>query len=711
MGSPGDQNGHAYVCGVDIGGTFTDAVVLDPEGRLHVGKRSSTPPNFEQGFFDALEVAAASAGLSLEEVLTRSSHLIHGTTVATNSMVELKGAKVGLLTTRGHRDVLPMMRTIGRVKGRSVEEIVKLSASRKPDPIVPRALIEEVDERVDSRGEVVVELDEAGARDAIQRLLDEGVEAIAISFLWSFLNPAHELRVRELAEELAPATFVTASSQLVPKWGEYERTAAVAINAFVGPSTAEYVKRLTGRLTAYGYAGPLYLVECAGGVLPSAAAAADPVLLLGSGPVGGVVAAAQLQSARCFGDVIVTDMGGTSFDVGLAVNGVPRYSPTSVVNQYEFFISTVDVESIGAGGGSIIWVDELSDALRVGPRSSGAQPGPACYGRGGTEPTVSDANLVLGYLNPEYFLGGELGLDVEAARRALDTVGGPLGMSAEETAVAATRVIDHQMADLIRKLTIERGEHPRDFAVFACGGAGGLHATQFTALLGATKAVIPLGDTASVWSALGAAASDLLYVRERSLIRLAPFDPAELQAAYGELEARARESLEADGVAPERIEISRFADLKYGGQVNVVEAPVADGELDAAALAKAGDDFEAAYERIFGKGAGHRDAGIELTEVRIRAVGRQATPDLATTEAGPAAPAAVAAAGRRRAWDAVAGEFTEFDVWRGSELRSGNRISGPAIVELAETTVVIHGVDSLEVDEYGNFVCEREGAA
>jgi N-methylhydantoinase A len=708
MGNPGDGSEQAYVCGVDIGGTFTDAVVLDPEGRLHIGKRSSTPPNFEQGFFDALEVAAASAGLSLEETLARSSHLIHGTTVATNAMVELKGARVGLITTRGHRDVLPMMRTIGRVKGRSVEEIVKLSASRKPEPIVPRALIEEVDERVDSRGEVVVELDEDGARMAIQSLLDKGAEAIAISFLWSFLNPAHELRVRELAEELAPGCFVTASSQLVPKWGEYERTAAVAINAFVGPATAAYVNRLTDRLAEYGYERPLYLVECAGGVLPSAAAATDPVLLLGSGPVGGVVAAAQLKSARRFGDVIVTDMGGTSFDVGLAVGGVPRYSPTSIVNQYEYFISTVDVESIGSGGGSIIWVDELSDAIRVGPRSAGALPGPACYGRGGTEPTVSDANLVLGYLNPAYFLGGELDLDLDAARRALETVGAPLGMSAEETAVAATRVIDHQMADLIRKLTIERGEHPRDFAVFACGGAGGLHAAQFTALLGSTKAVIPLGDTASVWSALGAAASDLLYVHERSLIRLAPFDPAELIAAYGELEARARERLEADGVAPEQIEISRFADLKYGGQVNVVEAPVAAGDLDEAALAKAGDDFEAAYERIFGKGAGHREAGIELTEVRIRAVGRQAKPELATSETESEQPAGAAAAGKRRAWDAVAGAFAEFDVWRGGELRTGNRIAGPAIVELAETTVVLHGRDHLEVDEYGNFVCERE---
>ena len=698
----------SYVCGVDIGGTFTDAVVLDQEGRIHLGKRSSTPPNFEQGFFDALEAAGEAAGVGLPELLAQTTHLLHGTTVATNAMVELKGAKVGLITTRGHRDVLPMMRSIGRVKGRSVEEIVRLGASRKPRPIVPRSMIEEVDERIDSRGEVVVELDRDGAADAVRRLLDAGAEAIAISFLWSFINPDHELAVRRLVEELAPGTFVTTSSELVPKWGEYERTAAVAINAFVGPLTAAYLNQMTSRLVELGYERPLYLVECAGGVLPADAAAEDPVLLLGSGPVGGVAAAAQLESAREFGDVIVTDMGGTSFDVGLVVDGRPRYANTSIVNQYEFFIPIVDVESIGSGGGSLVWVDEVSGALRVGPHSAGALPGPACYGRGGTEPAISDANLLLGYLNPEFFLGGVLDLDPEAARAALEKVGGRLGMSAEETAVSASRVINHQMADLIRKLTIERGFHPRDFSIFSCGGAAGLHALEYTALLGAPRVVVPLGDTASVWSALGAASSDLLYVRERSLIRMAPFDAEEIAATFAELEAGARERLREDGVEDAEIEIGRFADLKYGGQVNVVETPLEGGAVDAALLERLGADFEAAYERLYGKGAGHRKAGIEMTEVRIRAIGRQPKPALARELEGDPEPPDAARAGARRAWDMVGEEFTEFDVWRGAPLRAGNVIRGPAIVELAETTIVLHRPDRLSVDRFGNFVCERE---
>jgi N-methylhydantoinase A len=569
-------------------------------------------------------------------------------------------------------------------------------------------MIEEVDERIDSKGEVVVELDEEGARAAIRRLQEAGAEAFAISFLWSFINPVHELRVRGLVEEIAPSAFVSTSSELVPKWGEYERTAAVAINAFIGPATADYLNGMSTRLSQLGYDRPLYLVESAGGVLPADAAAKDPLLLLGSGPVGGVAAAAQLESAKEFGDIIVTDMGGTSFDVGLVVDGRPRYANTSIVNQYEFFIPIVDVESIGSGGGSIIWIDNVSGALRVGPRSAGARPGPACYGRGGTEPTISDANLVLGYLNPEFFLGGVLDLDAEAAVGALKSVGAPLGMSAEEAAVAATRIVNHQMADLIRKLTIERGFHPRDFSIFSCGGAAGLHAMEYTALLGSPRAVVPLGDTASVWSALGAASSDLLYVRERSLIRMAPFDPAELTQSFGELEESARERLRVDGVAEEDTEITRFADLKYGGQVNAVETPVGSGTIDVALLERLGDDFEAGYERLYGKGAGHRKAGIEMTEIRIRAIGRQPKPDLARDLRSDLSPAGDALVGVRRAWDMVGNAFVDFDVWRGSQLRAGNVVRGPAIVELAETTVVVHGADRLTVDQFGNFVCERE---
>jgi N-methylhydantoinase A len=700
-----------YVCGIDIGGTFTDAVVIDDEGLVHVGKRSSTPPHFEDGFFDALGAAGEAAGVGLSELLAQTTHLIHGTTVATNAMVQQEGAKVGLITTRGHRDVLPMMRSIGRVKGRAVDEIVRLSASRKPKPIVPRSLIEEVDERVDRSGGVVVALDEQGVREAALRFKDAGVEAVAICFLWSFLHPDHELTARSIVEEVLPDAFVTTSAELVPKWGEYERTAAVAINAFVGPITAAYVSRIRERLAEHGYGNELYIMECAGGVLPAGQATAVPLLLLGSGPVGGVTACAQLESARTFGDIIATDMGGTSFDVGLVVDGAPRYAPTSVVNQYEFFIPVVDVQSIGSGGGSLIRSDAVRGTLRVGPESAGAQPGPVCYGRGGTEATVTDANVVLGYINPDYFLGGVLDLDEAGASRALAEAGRPLGMDALETAVAATRIVNHQMADLIRKITIERGFHPRDFTIFSCGGAAGLHATQYSRFLGARRVVAPLASTASVWSALGAASADLLYVHEQSLIRRSPLDPQELSTAFAALEERARRRLAADGVADDDVVIQRSADMKYGAQVNVVEAPVQGGTLTRDSLARLADAFEEAYERLFGKGAGLATAGIELQEIRIRAVGRQPKPTLARQEAEVGPPPEAARAGRRQAWDAVGEARCDFDVWRGAGLTVGSQITGPAIVELAETTFVLHSGEQLLVDPYSNLVCDFGGAA
>jgi N-methylhydantoinase A len=696
----------SFLCGVDIGGTFTDAVVLDPDGLVHVGKRSSTPPDFAVGFFDALEAAGAAGGVKLPELLEQTSHLIHGTTVATNVMVQRAGAKVGLITTRGHGDTLLVMRAIGRVKGRSIEEVVRLSASRKPDPIVPRALIEEIDERVDCNGEVVVELDERGAREAIARLRAAGVEAIAISFLWSFLNPEHERRVRALVEETAPGLFVSASCDLIPKWGEYERTAAVAVNAYVGPSSAAYIESLRARLAESGYAGPLHMLGSTGGVLPAESAVTRPVLLLGSGPVAGVTASAQLESAKAFGDVIHTDMGGTSFDVGLVVDGVPGHAETTVVDQYEIFTPVVEVQSIGSGGGSIVWVEPNSDTLRVGPASAGAIPGPACYGRGATAPTVTDANLVLGYLNPEYFLGGGMALDSFAAHRALGAVGDAVGMSTIEAAVAAIEIVNHQMGDLIRRISIERGRHPRDFTVFCCGGAAGLHATRYTRLLGSRRAVIPLGASSSVWSALGAAASDLLYVEQRSLIRAEPLPPADLVGAFGSLEGQARQQLHRDGVADADIRIERTADLKYAAQVNVVETTVELGDLEAGSTAALRTAFATRYERLYGPGSGMSDGGLELTGVRIRAVGIQPKPALARFEDVGEVPAAAARVGSRSAWDATGGGFAEFEVWLGEELAPGNRVDGPAIVELPSTTVVLHAEDSLLADSFGNLVCD-----
>ena len=403
-------------------------------------------------------------------------------------------------------------------------------------------------ERVDCKGDVVVELNEEEAERSIRRLVAKRVEAIAICFLWSFKHPAHERRVKAMVEELAPGVFVCCSVDLVPRWGEYERTAATVINAYLGPVTASYMDRVGRRVGGAGLATPVQVMQCGGGVVPASEAARKPLLTLDSGPVAGVLASQFLGEVLGQKNVIATDMGGTSFDVGLVHDGAPVASYQSVVNQYEYFVPRIDIRSIGSGGGSIIWLDESSGSLRVGPVSAGADPGPVCYGRGGQQPTVTDAALVLGYLDPGQFLGGRLRLDREAALASLAPLASRLGLGVVETASGAARVVEHQMADLIRKVTVQKGYDPRDFVVFAYGGAGPVHAGVYARELGAQSVIVPLGGVCSLWSALGAAAADLLHIHETVDILANPFEPARVNAVFAQLEEQGVAQLREDAV-------------------------------------------------------------------------------------------------------------------------------------------------------------------
>ena len=411
-----------FYCGIDIGGTFTDCVIVDPDGRMTIAKSPSTPPDFSKGFMNALEEGARRVGMDLPSFLSQTDLLLHGTTVGTNVLVQQRGAKAGLITTSGHRDALLMMRSKGRSAGLPFEQLLRVSRHRKPKPIVPSHLIKEVSERVDWRGEVIVPLNEDEARTAVQELVDTGVDSIAISLLWGFVNPDHERRLRRMVEEIAPDVFVCCAHELVAKPGEYERTAATAINAYIGPSTSEYVRRLERELSSHGYSNPLLIMQAAGGVAPSGQAAAAPLNTIGSGPVGGVMGSKFLGDHVGHHNIIASDMGGTSFDVGIVRDGQPLASAESITNQYTYFMPRLEIESIGAGGGSVIWVDETSRTLRVGPESAGADPGPACYGRGGERPTVTDANLLLGYLSPNGLIGGRLELDRRASLKAIESV-------------------------------------------------------------------------------------------------------------------------------------------------------------------------------------------------------------------------------------------------------------------------------------------------
>jgi N-methylhydantoinase A len=695
-----------HLIGIDTGGTFTDCVVMDADGRIATAKAPSTPDDFSEGVMESLRLAAERLRLTTETLLRDTARLALGTTVGTNAMLQRRGARVGLITTRGHRDVIHIMRGARGVPGLNNVQVLHFPESGKPDPIVPKPLIAEVSERVDCKGEVVVELNEEEAETAILTLVSKGVEAIAICFLWSFKHAEHERRVKAMVERLAPGLFVCCSADLIPRWGEYERTVATVLNAYLGPVMSRYLGRLESRAQAAGLRYPLQVMQCGGGVIPAAESAQCAFLTLDSGPVAGVLASQYLGGIIGHKYIIATDMGGTSFDVGLVWDGELVASYQSVVHQYEYFVPRIDIRSIGSGGGSIVWVDEVSGTIRVGPISAGAQPGPACYGRGGTYPTVTDADLVLGYLDPDHFLGGRLQLDRNRARASLEPIATRLGMGLTETAAGAVRVVEHQMADLIRKATVQKGYDPRDCVVFAYGGAGPVHAGVYARELGAQGVVVPLGGLCSLWSALGAASADLLHIYEAVDIQPSPFDPARVTQHFQTLEAQGVAQLRADGIDPAQVRLGRSADIRYKGQINEVEVPVSGGPLDAAALDQLVADFHRRYETVYGRGAGFQEARVEIVTYRVRASAVSVKPRIVAAPEGDRPPARDAYAGTRLVYWSEPGDFEATPVFWGERLQPGNVVPGPAIIQVPDTTIVVHPFESARVDAYGNVLID-----
>ncbi len=695
-----------YLCGVDIGGTFTDVVIIDPQGSVSLAKSPSTPDDFSRGFFTALAQGAQTLGLSLRELLAQTALLSHGTTVATNVVIERRGAKVGLLATAGHGDAILIMRAHGRAAGLSAAETLRFSATAKPTPLVPRSLIREIPERVDVRGKVVVRLNEAAVRAAVRDLLAAGIESLAIAFLWSFRNPAHELRAREIVLEEAPHLFVTCSCELVPLLGEYERTVATAMNSYVGPVTSRYVERIAQRAGAEGLAAPFLLMQCNGGLGSATAAKCAPLLLLQSGPCGGVMGAAYLGSLLGQSNIVATDMGGTTFDVGLVHAGIPLRTSTTIVHQYEFYVPAIDVKSIGAGGGSIAWLDAKRAVLSVGPHSAGAMPGPICYRRGGREPTVTDADVVLGYIDPDYFLGGREVLDRASAWQAMTDLGAPLGLDAYHTAAGINRIVDDHMADLIRRETIEKGLDPRDFVLFSYGGAGPCHAGAYARELGIATLVVPLTGTASVWSAFGVVSSDVIHVYQHDQLMVAPFDVVLLRAQIAELAARAYAEFAAEGFASSQVNLRWSGDLRHRLQVHVVEvefsALLDDGQLGATLLAR----FSARYEALYGAGTAYLAAGIELVALRLQASATVHKPALHAQAEGDATPPAAACAAPRAIFWPELDRVLDTPIFRAAELRPGNVIVGPAVIEPTVTTIVVRPGQRARLDGYGNILID-----
>lgn len=693
---------------MDIGGTFTDLCLLDDRGELFTHKAASTPENLLRGVLEGVGLAAAGQGLPSRELLERTVYFGHGTTIATNALLQRNGSPVGLITTRGFRDTLLIQRSLGMTAGLTEEEVADYSLRAYPEPLVPPGLIREVSERGDYKGSVVVKLNREEAEQAIEDLLAARVEAIAVCFLWSFLNPVHERAVRDLAK--ARGVYVTISSDLFPVIGEYERTASTVLNAYLGPTVRDYFRGMEKSLKGAGLRIPPLILHSTGGVISPKEASENALSLLRSGPAGGVIGSQALGKILGHDHIITADMGGTSFDVGLIVGGHPVKADWAVYDKYHTLVPAMAIETLGAGGGSIARV--VDENLKVGPDSAGAVPGPVCYDKGGREPTVTDADVVLGIIDPDFFLGGRIRLDARKARRAIEEqVAKPLGLSVLQAAAGIRQVIDQRMADLIRRVTLERGYDPQDFVLYAYGGAGPTHCASFGKELHVSQIVVPL--TASAHSAFGAVASDIHHSFLLSyLMRTPPFfdrasrylDPRKMEAVFGTLETKGRKTLLKNGVARRDMKFHRYVQMRYRRQTHEVPVPVTNGRFSRSAVEELVARFEAEYETRYGPGSQYREAGLEVTTFRIEAVGRKANPHLWAR--GTSKGKKVKSSGSREVYFYEAGRALSTEVYPGSRLPPGQEIKGPAILEYAATTVLIEPGQRVRIDPYLNVLIE-----
>lgn len=696
----------SYLVNVDIGGTHTDGVAIDEEGHIVDGKVPSTPDDFSRGLFDSIELIAEKIGIEVEELLSQTDIVSHGTTVGTNAVIEGDVTDAAVVTTEGMEDTLSMMRAArGRTSGLNTEEYLRMGKVEKPEPIVPQRNIHGISERVDSMGEVVMELNEEQARETARELADRGHDAVAISFLWSFLRDEHERRMEGiLEEELDDDTFITRSSDLVPTQGEYERTAATAINAVIGPITSEYIQKVDQGLEQRGYDGTLFVMKVEGGVAPAEDAIAEPVRTIDSGPAAGMTGSSYLADLLGHEQVIAADMGGTSFDVGLLTDGSPITRDTNVIRQFDYQIRNIDIESIGNGGGSIAYIEEETNRLRVGPQSAGADPGPACYGQGGTDLTITDADVLCGFIDPEQFLGGRESLDLEQAEAAAGPIMDTLGLDLMEVARGVLEIGNAQMADLIRQRTVNEGYDPRNFTAYAYGGAGPMHVPLIAPRLDIDEVIVPTGDSSALWSAVGISSSDVLYRTETSNMRtFAPFDPDNITDRFEQAEQEVVEKLTDAGFAEEGIEVERYANLSYGMQVHELSVPVPNGQLTEEDMNTVIGRFEEKYADLYGEGAGASETGFEMVTIRVDGYGEQRKPNLRTTgDASYADPTT-----EEIFWPGQ-NAYVDTSVYYQNDMYSGLEADGPAVMRLDNTTVTVPPGSDAQIDKYNNIRIQRQ---
>ncbi len=681
------MNGGAggFRIGVDVGGTFTDVVGVSDDGAETLAKAPSTPRDQSEGVLAGLENLAAALGLPLAELLGRTARVVHGTTVATNALLERRGARAAMLTTEGHRDVVEMR------EGLKPERYdMRLPP---PAPLVPRRLRLPVRERLRADGSVLAPLDRASLDAAMAVLREEAVESVAVCFLHSWRDGRHEREAADALRAALPGLHVTLSSEALPQIKEFERFSTAAVNAYVGPAVGRYLDRLAARLEGAGYTGPLFVILSHGGVAPVGEAARLAAGTALSGPAGGVAAAVALAARGAGPDLVTFDMGGTSTDIALVAGGEASLGRGREVAGERIALESLDIVTLGAGGGSVAHLGP-GGTLQVGPRSAGAVPGPACYGAGGTEPTVTDANLVLGYLDPGNFLGGRKALDRGAAERAVSALAERLGLSAMDCAAGIHALVNARMADGVRVATVRRGVDPRDHALLAFGGAAGLHAAAVASELGLRRAVVPL--LAAGLSAWGMLHTDLRYEITRTALDTGGGglpDDAALRAVFDGLETEARARVA--GWFGGEVSARRGADMRYGEQVFEVAVPLDGLDWDAPGLsARVRDAFHARHRALFTYDLPGEE--VVLVNARLSAVGR--LPAAAPT-APPAGKAPAESVGRRRIH--VGGAATEAPVFRFAALAPDQALAGPAIVESETTTVLLRPGDGARMDGRG----------
>ncbi len=677
-----------FKVGIDVGGTFTDFLLMDRQGRTSVHKELSTPSDPSIAVVSGLAALAALRAMPFERFVRDLELIVHGTTVTTNAVLTGNAARTGLLATRGFRDALEMRR--------GVREEMYNNRYHPPPPIVPRRLRLPVTERVDASGNIVTPLHEEEVFSSIEEFRKQGVEAVAICFLHAHANRQNEEAAARLVREALPDAYVSASCEVLPQVRFYERTSTTVLNAGVGPILARYLSNLAQKLEAARYRGKLLIMQSNGGVASPATVARLAAMTLLSGPAAAPAAGLALG----YQDFISVDMGGTSFDAALVRGGQPAVTTSGTVNRYALALPSMEINTIGAGGGSIAWIDD-GGLLRMGPQSAGADPGPACYGHGGAQPTCTDANLVLGYLSAEFFAGGRMKLDLRASKAAIgERIGKRLGMDVVAAAHGMYQVINVNMASAIREISVQKGYDPREFPLICAGGAGPIHGAAIAAELGIRRIVVPRDS--SIFCAAGMLRTDLKHDFVRSCARVLPQGKdSRVKALLAEMQREARATLKTEGIGSAAQRFLYSMDLRYLGQYHEVNVGVPPEMLEDWKAIR--ERFHARHDALYGYSLHEEGTPVELLNLRLTAIGVTRKPASGREPRRPAS-CRQAFKGKRSVY--LGGRFSAVPVYDGERLGHGNRLAGPAIIESVNTTLVVPRGWNAEYDALGSCILQ-----